>query len=418
MNGHALLDGQELITSAWPLYLACASVLLTSLGALGVGAAGLRAPLAAPLRGALVLLGAGALGLLPALLPLLALPFAGGGEGHTALSAFAPLVVGETAAWALTALALAVGLGLAWMRAWGPGAPISSVILITLAAPGLLGPVHGAWVAQVGAVPTLELEGPPVMHLGRTRSGTPAQRGAEVLWDVNESLTLTAAAPGPLTYHMAAHRGPVTAMRAVALTVGRELSDPALPLRVGNAWSWERTTTRQDHFLFGILSSKHVDTAPAGTLEVLSAPQHPGLRTFTLRWSPAAPVPAEGEPEATAPAPTILEVYAMEGTIRVLAEGQPEALVHLDEEGACALALFPGRRCTCAPAVSLPLAGPTACSSGPRGAGSALATGLFAVLTAGLIIPDTGGGSVLTLVSARQGSGEAAPLAQQAGTAP
>lgn len=390
MDFEATWGAHTYTTPGWPLAVQAVSPVLLLVLVLAVLALTWRWERRSPLGAGVTLVAVGTILFLPVLAPFIGWSLSGDpADPFTATGRTLPwrllggVVLLELGAW-VTAAAVATGLG-AWLAFVFPDRParlplwvaaLGASLLLLL--PAGLGLGHATWLMSLGRLPTLEWDGPDRIHVGRSVDVAPTL-GTTVhpqRWTIGPPAHLEPTTPGSHHLTLTAQGGPVRVSRTLELTAGEERADPALPLRVGNRWVWERTVRSRNRYLFGIIGSRDETAHHAGTLEVTGVEERDGLRVWTLGWRPDS-----------APRATELEVYAFDGRTLELSSGDP--LVHHGADGQCAFALFDGS-CTCdAPRpTTQEIPAPTWCDTRKGGgAEDAVASGVVAILTAGLLIP-------------------------------
>jgi hypothetical protein len=268
----------------------------------------------------------------------------------------------------------------------------------------LAGLTHASWLMMARPMPALRAD----TLTAEAHVGAVVEVRTEVLggsgWVAAEPVQMTASVAGTHELPLAASH-PLLRMSAIGhLDFGEELAPPWFPLRVGNRWTFERTTESTTQVVW-FLPSTNRTTEPAVTVEVVGARQHGGLRIFDLEVRDDSGV-------------VVRSVYAMNGAIHEL-DSAPLARVTTNDTpvefaGAvhCETTLFPGFECICDTVGNAPggLPGPATCIEHRSGG---LGDAIVAIISLTTVIP---GGERTQIVLVDTATGEQG--AQEAATAP
>ncbi len=385
----ATLEHGELSTPAWPALLVVLSALASLAAAAAfVGAAvqeGRGRPVLAWIPPLLAILVAGAFSSLPRAM------FASDAEVST-FTAFGAAL--DLAAAAVATPLLAVGLAAgAWLAAPARegrvvalvGAGASAIAAIS----GFAVAAWSAWLLSVGPLPDATVDVPPRLHVGASVSLSPtAPPGWEAV-----PLELHATAPGPMPWRAELQRTGLTLTTRGETEAGTDAPSPLFPLARGNHWTYGASARWHDQYLW-FVSSDHDVPEPGYAFTVTGDAHTAGVHTWTVQRT--------GRDEA----PRTWTVYGWNGQTYTVADtgtsvpspadekflelaGSPPASGPPAQE--CVFVGMPGYSCSCwlrPPTAEIRLPGPARCVATRGGIGSALLTGLVAIATLGLVIPD------------------------------
>lgn len=266
-----------------------------------------------------------------------------------------------------------------------PSPPLLPALALPLVAIGWLGVGHAAFLVSLGPLPGLAVDHVPWIHQGkpcklsgsiewRDKHVTSMERG----WTFSRPRAIDSRTLGVRHVELSADRFMMSMQRRLDVAVREERGDPALPLRVGNRWSYLISIGRRTSLWGG--GAQEGDTL---TLEIISERVELGVRSFELRASRPGKVQTGW-------------LYALEGRVYQGSSptGHPErpgekpAPFELGPVGGASAFFFPliGSQCTgvAVPGPRYEVAGPCDCSSSSD---YGAATGLSAALSFGLIAP-------------------------------
>jgi hypothetical protein len=375
------------------------------------------------------------------------------------LTLFRPLGVGDA-----VAIVVGAGAGFGAFVAMVVSSPSRAVIAFGIATMGAAGGLVAASrrdaqaLAAFGDLPFFVAKGRDDLHVGRERdvaveldylappSGfwifaqaggpRPLEPSEGARWSPPPSVHVRAEVEGRFPVTVTARRGPVALTSTLWFRGRREAASPVLPLRVGNRWVY-RVVTKKDtgHELLRRTGGEENDE-PSFEMEVTREGERDGFRTFTI------------ETRGGGAAGGVTKVMALEGqTLFALDDGTEGAaavevtgdLTAADPIG-CRPRLLGIKSATCqrggAAADELPpprkraparrghkpepapgplrfaLGGPLSFSTHKGDINGAIATGVVAVITLGLVAPpDRSTTTTYTLMETHPGP-EGAPAAQ------
>lgn len=272
---------------------------------------------------------------------------------------------------------------------------------------------HAAWLLWDRTLPILSTPIGPRIHVGPSFEVPVKADGVEAPW-LTDPLVIRPVKSGRLAFELAAWQaGPlgldVRVSRLGAVEVGEPVGSPAMPLAVGNVWSFEAVTSWRSQYLW-FISDDHEVTDPGPVLRIEAEEQRLGRKMYVV---------SRAESDGNRRSWT---VYPWNGKTLIydaLAESRAAEArkTHIDETlpavedevfawfdaglasqdaggawvGTCGLAAFPDASCTCysvPPGGRVPISGPASCRETQSSGGSTFSSVLLAIVTVGLIIED------------------------------
>lgn len=272
---------------------------------------------------------------------------------------------------------------------------------------------HAAWLLWDRTIPVLSTALGPRVHVGPSFEVGVKAEGVESVW-LADPLVIRPEKVGQLAFQLQAWQaGPVGLVVRVSrvgmVEVGEPIGSPALPLVVGNAWSFEAVTSWRSQYLW-FISDDHEVTNPGPVLRIEAVEARLGRKMYVVSRTESdgnrrswTVYPWNGQ---TLVYDVVAEARAADAQKTPFDESQPAAedevfawfdasLAAQDAGGAwlgsCGFAMFPGASCTCyaqPPGGRVPISGPASCRETQSSGGSTFSSVLLAIVTVGLIIED------------------------------
>ncbi len=217
-------------------------------------------------------------------------------EGYRAHVLFQSLYVACIASIPIGAVIFVLSLVLTLMHRRMPRPWVAAgIVAIAMSLPMIVLPLFQIVDLGRAYLPVIDLASPTGFHVGKARHVKPqlfhrTEPGGKIpyedAWWTLDEIVFEATAPGMVERTATAHSGLFTVSTKVKAKAHSPEGNPYLPLRVGNEWHYELTTTSKSdgtRYLLFFTDSGSTTVKTAGVvLSIEEAPPRDGWREYTL----------------------------------------------------------------------------------------------------------------------------------------